>query len=107
MRTFVRFLLALACLLFLSITIQAQTGSGGITGKVTDSGGGILQGAQISVEPGGIKVVSDAQGEYLVNGLAPGTYTVTIEYVGFTTSSKRSEERRVGKECRSRWSPYH
>ena len=22
-------------------------------------------------------------------------------------SSPRSEERRVGKECRSRWSPYH
>ena len=22
-------------------------------------------------------------------------------------SLKRSEERRVGKECRSRWSPYH
>src|SRR2546422_7872358 len=24
-----------------------------------------------------------------------------------TTRAKRSEERRVGKECRSRWSPYH
>ena len=24
-----------------------------------------------------------------------------------TLSSPRSEERRVGKECRSRWSPYH
>ena len=23
------------------------------------------------------------------------------------THSGRSEERRVGKECRSRWSPYH
>src|SRR2546426_11787060 len=23
------------------------------------------------------------------------------------SSGKRSEERRVGKECRSRWSPYH
>ena len=23
------------------------------------------------------------------------------------TMSNRSEERRVGKECRSRWSPYH
>jgi len=23
------------------------------------------------------------------------------------TSLERSEERRVGKECRSRWSPYH
>ena len=28
---------------------------------------------------------------------------------GFITdfSTTRSEERRVGKECRSRWSPYH
>ena len=24
-----------------------------------------------------------------------------------TARAKRSEERRVGKECRSRWSPYH
>ena len=24
-----------------------------------------------------------------------------------TVSATRSEERRVGKECRSRWSPYH
>ena len=24
-----------------------------------------------------------------------------------TPQSSRSEERRVGKECRSRWSPYH
>ena len=23
------------------------------------------------------------------------------------TTASRSEERRVGKECRSRWSPYH
>ena len=23
------------------------------------------------------------------------------------TKAERSEERRVGKECRSRWSPYH
>ena len=25
----------------------------------------------------------------------------------FTWKDRRSEERRVGKECRSRWSPYH
>ena len=24
-----------------------------------------------------------------------------------TDTAERSEERRVGKECRSRWSPYH
>ena len=28
-------------------------------------------------------------------------------YVSGLKSGKRSEERRVGKECRSRWSPYH
>ena len=27
--------------------------------------------------------------------------------VAFVLGSDRSEERRVGKECRSRWSPYH
>ena len=26
---------------------------------------------------------------------------------GLTQQDLRSEERRVGKECRSRWSPYH
>ena len=25
----------------------------------------------------------------------------------FRSEKRRSEERRVGKECRSRWSPYH
>ena len=27
--------------------------------------------------------------------------------IGIGEDQQRSEERRVGKECRSRWSPYH
>ena len=30
-----------------------------------------------------------------------------IEQFGKENKRSRSEERRVGKECRSRWSPYH
>ena len=30
-----------------------------------------------------------------------------MEQVYFNSPHRRSEERRVGKECRSRWSPYH
>src|SRR3989441_8323858 len=30
-----------------------------------------------------------------------------LRYSDRTGSEQRSEERRVGKECRSRWSPYH
>ena len=33
--------------------------------------------------------------------------TLGAEWKGFDISAFRSEERRVGKECRSRWSPYH
>ena len=31
----------------------------------------------------------------------------TSEVAVVVIALKRSEERRVGKECRSRWSPYH
>src|SRR2546430_14925144 len=30
-----------------------------------------------------------------------------LNYLGYMLADRRSEERRVGKECRSRWSPYH
>ena len=36
--------------------------------------------------------------------------TTLLAYIAATTRKlivTRSEERRVGKECRSRWSPYH
>ena len=29
------------------------------------------------------------------------------DIISITEKMDRSEERRVGKECRSRWSPYH
>ena len=80
MRTFVRFLLAFVGLCLFASFGYAQRGA--ISGKVTDSGGAILQGAKVTVEPGGIEVVSDAQGQFLVTGLAPGNYTVKITYVG-------------------------
>ena len=39
----------------------------------------------------------------LVNALED----VRIDAIGYKKYPGRSEERRVGKECRSRWSPYH
>src|SRR2546429_4295001 len=37
----------------------------------------------------------------------PRSYPVEKLLTGNADAGKRSEERRVGKECRSRWSPYH
>src|SRR2546421_4548701 len=38
---------------------------------------------------------------------ATNSFTVTVNEVNSAPVLPRSEERRVGKECRSRWSPYH
>src|SRR5260221_10088260 len=42
---------------------------------------------------------------YLINRYTNGLFTTSIG-AGMMYGG-RSEERRVGKECRSRWSPYH
>ena len=41
------------------------------------------------------------------NIMNEGTIIELDKLTGEPVDSSRSEERRVGKECRSRWSPYH
>ena len=41
------------------------------------------------------------------NNYRPQFYFRTTDVNGVCELPARSEERRVGKECRSRWSPYH
>ena len=95
MRTFACFLLSLVGLFSSYPPAHAQTERaaaqerpGAITGKVTDSAGAVLQSAKVTVEPGPIEAVSNAQGQFLISGLAPGTYILTIRYVGFNTFTK-------------------
>ena len=54
-------------------------------------------------------VLTDDEIRFIIKGFTDGSipdyqmsaFAMTVFYKG------RSEERRVGKECRSRWSPYH
>ena len=41
------------------------------------------------------------------SGQILGAFAGAILFVFVILALGRSEERRVGKECRSRWSPYH
>ena len=44
----------------------------------------------------------------MITGVRPtGSITLANYIGGIKGFIERSEERRVGKECRSRWSPYH
>src|SRR5713101_4293328 len=74
--------------LFCLAPATAQERNGTITGRVTDSTHAILQGARVEVQPTGQTAVSNGKGEFVISGLAPGHYTLTITYVGFTPFSK-------------------
>lgn len=71
-----------------TVTLLAQGQTGAITGNVTDPSGGVLKGAQISLESKNVNVVSNEQGLFLINGLTPGNYTLKIIYVGFAPFNK-------------------
>ncbi len=57
-----------------------------MSGTVKDVGGAVLQGAQIVLQPSATTAASSSQGAFLIPNIKPGTYSLTISYVGFTTS---------------------
>ena len=52
--------------------------------------------------PQGFTITTEACTQYYEDGRK-----INDEIMGQIMEAIRSEERRVGKECRSRWSPYH
>ena len=53
-----------------------------------------------------VDAAGNLSAEYVVWSGVPNYYFHTATQIDFTNLT-RSEERRVGKECRSRWSPNH
>ena len=84
-----------AILLFLSsslvISAVAQSQRGAISGSVTDQSGTVLKGAEISIPARDVNTVSDEQGRFFISDLAPGSYSLTISYVGLETLTKTAE----------------
>lgn len=62
---------------------RAQGQKGAISGIVTDQGGAVLVGAQVTLESPIFNTVSDEQGRFYINDVVAGNYTLTITYVGF------------------------
>src|SRR5437879_1745326 len=83
--------LAVSCLMLLPAATWAQTQlSGSIAGVVKDTSGAVMPGVTIeAASPALIEkvrsVVSDAQGQYKIVDLRPGTYVVAFTLAGFST----------------------
>ena len=79
----------------------------GVAAVRSPLGGGrsvVVAPAGVEVPDGVLRALEDPPFGGPVAGIAAGLARLSAEPGGPLT---RSEERRVGKECRSRWSPYH
>ena len=65
-----------------------QERKGVITGRVTDPAHAILQGASVELQPAARKAVSDNTGQFSINDVPPGIYTLAISFVGMAPYSK-------------------
>jgi len=77
-------LLRLAVTIALLGLTSALAQVGGVAGTVKDSSGAVLPGARVQVEQGP-SAVSDAQGQFLIPNLAPGSRKINVSYVGFSS----------------------
>ena len=64
----------------------------------------VLDGADVDFD---LKAVSFTDSDGVLNQTEYTQPCMVAFAAGMTAILARSEERRVGKECRSRWSPYH
>ncbi len=81
------FLPVISCLLLVFGTTSATT-TGSVAGFVTNSSGDMLIGASVMIEDTPFGSMTDANGEYYIPRLSPGTYTVTARMVGMGSLTK-------------------
>ncbi len=82
-------------LLLLAASVFAQNGTGRLYGTVTDpSGAAVTEATVIAVAPDGQSrtATTNRTGSYEINGLPPGTYTLTVNAAGFSSYAKDSVE---------------
>lgn len=85
---FISQLTLICCVLTFSL-LHAQTGGGAISGRLTDRTGAILQGAVIKVEGKDINSITNSTGEFIIQNLASGEYSLSFSYVGMTTETRK------------------
>ena len=91
----IRALVACALLALASGPTLAQTPTGTISGRVTDSGSAAVPGATVTIDSpqmqGTRSTVTSANGDYIFPSLSPGAYTITVELTGFGTVKQRRD----------------
>ena len=77
----------LVCSVLLCAGMMAFAQTGTVTGRINDQNEIALPGAKIILNPGNIYTVSDADGNYVFLNVPAGNYTMTVDYIGFGSST--------------------
>src|SRR2546430_10740557 len=83
--------------------VAQQTGTVSGTVAATESGAPLV-GASVVVVGTARSVLTNEKGQYHLS-VPAGAHSVRARLIGYEAAEERSEERRVGEEGRSRWSP--
>ena len=83
---------------YLKRQVVKKDGTVPVMGRITVDGSQTQFSCKLTIDP----KLWDTKG-----GRVTGRSTAALETNRMLDKMRRSEERRVGKECRSRWSPYH
>ena len=79
-----RLMLIIALLLFNLSFSQSSS----LSGKVTDTKGEAVAGANVVLSKAGKSTSTNADGSYSISGLSDGSETVTVSYIGATTQNQ-------------------
>jgi len=63
----------------------AQSSKASLIGSVADTSGAMMKGAELKLLPIGLTTVSNEVGEFSFLDVAPGTYKLSVNYVGFAS----------------------
>ena len=72
--------------IFLNYTLNA--GSGFVNGVVISEQSEPMAGANILIENTTRGVITDSKGKFYIDSLLPGSYTFTVDYIGYKKISK-------------------
>src|SRR5690349_9098287 len=93
--------------------VHSRTGGLLVVGDLDDISHLLSGGIKLDVDysPAMLYQVAKMDGAIVLNGEATKIAWANVQLMPdptiLSSETGRSEERRVGKECRSRWSPYH
>src|SRR6267142_1632659 len=86
--------LALLVLALLCLTASAQSVTGSVSGVVTDSTGGVIVGASVTLISDGTGAsradVTNEEGRFTFSAVQPGVYTLKVEHGGFQRLERKN-----------------